>query len=238
MNAFLPGDFKIISPALAVGLVVATLVLLPIAASADSIKTVNDVLTPGSLKEYLLEVRAGYKVMIDITVQQGGPPVDFYFVNQTGWNQLNDSWPNPLQADDFAEFSLLDATSIHVTVNVPSDGFHYLVIANGDASQSASVAGTITTITPYPALLITITVILISVGAVVAVVVAVLVRRSFRSRLSHYSPPGTPTPPSLAHQHMQAQRPVTQQELGRPCPKCGYENSKGATLCNRCGAQL
>ena len=238
MNASLPGDFKVTSLALALGLAVATLVLLPISAFAASLPTVDYDVLPGDFKEYpIVGVHAGDKVFILISVI-GGPRVDFYFVDSAGFHQLSTGWPNPGHFDYFMEFSAINETSIDKTAIIPSDGLYYVVVANRDATQTASISGTIRMTTPYPAELITIAVILISVGAVVAVVVAVLVRRSFRSRLSHYSPPGTPTPPSLAHQHMQAQRQVTQQELGRPCPQCGYENSKGATLCNKCGAQL
>ena len=236
MNAPLPGDFKVTSPALAVGLVVATLVLLPTTAFAAWSTTIDVDVDAGDFREFRLEAQAGDNVKIDIAVQSG-PRVDFFFVNQTELDKLNVTWPNAGQFDYFADFSSLNATSIHKTVTIPPGGFYYLVIANYDETL-ASAAGTISTTTQDPALLITIAVILISVGLVVALVVAVMVRRSFRSRLSHYSPPGKPTPPSLAHQHMQAQRQVVQQELGRPCPKCGYENSKGATLCSNCGAQL
>jgi ribosomal protein L40E len=241
MNAPLPGDFKLTSPALAVGLAIATLVLTPIAAFAASSTTFDDILVAGDFQEYPLNplgVRAGDKVTINITVQEGDPPVDFYFVNQPGLEQLSGSWPTPGTFGYFAEFSSLNATSIHETVDVPSDGFYYLVIANDDQTRSARTAGTIETVTPYPTLLITIAIVLISVGAVVAVVVAVMVRRSFRSRLSHYSPPGRPTPPSLAHQHMQAQRSAVHQELDRTCPKCGSTNPKGATICRNCGVRL
>ena len=237
MIAPLPKDFKATSPALAVGFVLTLFALVP-AVSADSLTPVDYVLPTGTLKEYpLIGVQAGDEVSILVEVQNG-PPVDFYFVNQTGRDQLTIGWPSPEQIDYLTEFSSINATSINKTVAVPTDEFYYLVIVNDNATQSAHVVGTIKTTTPEPALLITIAVILISVGAVVGVVVALVVRRSFRSRLSHYSPPGRPTPPNLAHQHMQAQRPALRQELDRPCPKCGSKNPKGTAACSHCGTQL
>ena len=237
MNAPLPRDSKTLPLAVASAMLVVGVISVPMVSVADSTVSVDSVVAAGSYVAYTVPVQNGETVSVDITTRSG-PPLDFFFVTQSGFIQFNASWPATNSFTYLQELSSTNATAIQKTATVPADGTYHLIIANSDATMSSSAVGSIRTTAQFPPLLIVVAIILICVGAVAAVAATIMVRRSYRSRLAQYAPPSRPTPPTQIHQHIPAQRPVLQQEIGQQCPKCSYKNAQGTTVCGKCGSRL
>ena len=217
-------------------LAIATLSVASTCADSDSTIDINQTVVPGDYHDFPILVLRGETVEINVDVQSG-PDLGFYFVDQTGFDELQSTWP-AIPHTYVTELSSEGTGAMHRSGEAPSEGMFYLLITNSaNNTQSAKVVGTMKSAAPLPNSLFTILLVAIAAVFVIATIAALLITRSVRSKGQQYAPPGAPTRQGEIHQHISAPKPVLQQ-TGRTCPKCGTTAASASVICAKCGAHL